>query len=221
MENQLIYQGSHTNLSLEEHEDYGTVLVKSLNNEYPSPQYIKNFQHEYEICKDLNIDGVRIALAYEKKMQSHHIYFDYIDGITFTEYLLTKPNLREILKVFCNLSDVIAKVHQKSIIHNRLSPDNILVKTDTLSVYIIDFSESTKYSQKSTHMGNPAKLAGDIKYMAPEQTGRMNRITDHRSDLYTIGIMLYEFITGKPPFNYSDPLELVHAQIAIQPFTLF
>jgi predicted ATPase/tRNA A-37 threonylcarbamoyl transferase component Bud32 len=217
LEDQLIYQGTNTNLSLEENEGFKTILVKSLNNEYPSPQVIKNFKQEFEILKDLNIDGVRKALSYEKKMQSHRIYLEYVDGITLTEYLLTKPNLREILKVFCSISIIIGKVHQKSIIHNSLSPDNILIKTDTLSVDVIDFSESTRYSQKSTHMGNPAKLAGDIKYMAPEQTGRMNRITDHRSDLYTIGIMLYEFITGKPPFNFSDPLELVHAQIAIRP----
>lgn len=220
MKDNLIYQGQNTNLSLEKHQDYGNVVVKSLNSEYPSPQAIKNFRHEYDICKDLKIHGVRRALGYEKKMQSHLIYLEYIDGITLSEYLSTKPDLREILKIFSNLADIISKVHQNSIIHNRLSPDNILIKTDTLSVYLIDFSESTKYSQKSTHMGNPSKLDGDIKYMAPEQTGRMNRITDHRSDLYTIGIMLYEFMTGKPPFNFSDSLELVHAQIAVQPIPL-
>jgi predicted ATPase/class 3 adenylate cyclase/tRNA A-37 threonylcarbamoyl transferase component Bud32 len=217
LEDKLIYQGANTNLSLEDHKDFGTVLVKSLNNEYPSPQVIKDFQHEYELCKNLDIDGVRKVIDYEKKLQSHRIYLEYIDGISLSEYLSTKPNFREILKVFCNLVEIVSRLHQKSIIHNRLSLQNILVKTDTLSVFIIDFSESTTYSKKSTHMGNPEKLDGDIRYMAPEQTGRMNRITDHRSDLYTIGIMLYEFISGQPPFNFSDPLELVHAQIAIQP----
>ena len=217
MQNQLIYQGTHTNLSLEEHPEYGTVVVKSLNNEFPTPQIIEKFLQEYDLCKDLNVEGVRKALGWEKKMQSHRIYLEYIDGLTLSEYLLTKPPLKDIMSVFCSFSQVLTELHQKSVIHNRLCPDNILIKTDTLKVKLIDLSESTKYSLKSTQMGNPAKLDGDIHYMAPEQTGRMNRITDHRSDLYAVGIILYEFLVGRPPFNYDDPLELVHAQIAIKP----
>jgi len=217
LKNQLLYQGTHTNLSLEEHEDLGKVVVKSLNDEFPTPQVIENFLHEYELCKDLNLSGVRKALAWEKKKQSHRIYMEYVDGITLSEYILTNPSLKDVLVVFCSLSNVLSELHQKSVIHNRLSPDNILLKTDTLTVMLIDLSESTKYSLKSSHMGNPSKLDGDIHYMAPEQTGRMNRITDHRSDLYALGIMLYEFLSGNLPFNYNDPLELVHAQIAIKP----
>jgi len=206
LQNQLLYQGTHTNLSLEEHEDLGKVVVKSLNDEFPTPQVIENFLHEYELCKDLNLSGVRKALAWEKKKQSHRIYMEYVDGITLSEYILTNPSLKDVLVVFCSLSNVLSELHQKSVIHNRLSPDNILLKTDTLTVMLIDLSESTKYSLKSSHMGNPSKLDGDIHYMAPEQTGRMNRITDHRSDLYALGIMLYEFLSGNLPFNYNDPL---------------
>ena len=217
MHNELIYQGKHTNLSLEKHEEFGSVVVKSLNNEYPTPQVIDKFLHEYELCKYLNLDGVRKVFSWEKHMQSYRIYMEYVDGITLSEYILTKPPIRDILSVFCSLSKVLSELHRKSVIHNRLSPDNILLKTDTLTVKLIDLGESTKYSLKSTHMGNPAKLDGDIHYMSPEQTGRMNRITDHRSDLYAIGIMLYEFLSGKPPFNFQDPLELVHAHIAIKP----
>ena len=90
MQNQLLYQGTHTNLSLEEHEDLGKVVVKSLNDEFPTPQVIENFLHEYELCKDLNLSGVRKALAWEKKKQSHRIYMEYVDGITLSEYILTK-----------------------------------------------------------------------------------------------------------------------------------
>ncbi len=217
MSNQLIHQGTTTNVSLEVHPEFGKVIVKSLNNEFPSPQVIKKFMHEYELGKSLNIPGIRKVLARDKLKHSHRIYLEYIDGLTLSEYILTKPSLRDILAVFSSLAKVLNGLHQESVVHNRVTPENILVKTDSLSVHLIDFGESTKYSLKSPHIGNPANLDGGIHYMAPEQTGRMNRIIDHRTDLYSFGIILYEFLSGSLPFNHSDPLELIHAHIAIQP----
>ena len=217
MTNQPLYHGVHCNIYLEKHDEFGTVIVKSLNKEFPTPQEIDKFLHEFHLCKDLDLPGIRKTLGWDKQMQTHRIYMEHIEGITLHEYLLTQPPVADILTVFASLADVLSKLHQQSVIHNRLSPQNILIKTDTLQITIIDFDQGTKYNLKSTHMGNPATLDGDLHYMSPEQTGRMNRITDHRSDLYSIGIMLYEFLTGRPPFTHKDPLELVHAQIAVAP----
>jgi len=217
MNSQLIHQSKNTYLTLEEHKDFGKVVIKSLNNDFPSPETIKKFLHEYEIGKSLNIEGVRKVYAWDKKNHTHRIYLEYIEGISLFEFKSTNPSLKEILTVFISLARVLSELHQKSVIHNCLSPKNILVKTDTLTVQIIDLSHSTSYSLRSAHMGSPTKYADSAQYMAPEQTGRMNRVVDQRSDLYSFGIMLYEFLTGSPPFNNNDLLELVHAHIAIQP----
>lgn len=217
MNSQIIHQSKNTYLTLEEHKDFGKVVIKSLNDDFPSPETIKKFLHEYEIGKSLNIEGVRKVYACDKKKLTHRIYLEYIEGISLFEFKSTHPSLKEILTVFISLARVLSELHQKSVIHNCLSPKNILVKTDTLTVQIIDLSHCTSYSLRSAHMGSPTKYADSAQYMAPEQTGRMNRVVDQRSDLYSFGIILYEFLTGSPPFNNNDLLELVHAHIAIQP----
>lgn len=214
---QLIHQSKHSLLTLEEHKDFGQVLIKSFNNEFPSPEVIKKFLHEYEIGKNLHIDGVRKVLGWDKQNNTYRIYLEYIPGITLLDYKSTKPSLKNILTVFISMARAMSELHQKSLIHNHLSLENILVKTDTLSVEIIDLSRCTTKSLQLANAGNPAKFAGSAEYMAPEQSGRMNRVVDQRSDLYSMGIMLYEFLTGNPPFKHTDLLELVHAHIAIQP----
>jgi predicted ATPase/class 3 adenylate cyclase len=217
MNGQLINQSQNSLLTLEDHKDFGKVIVKSLNNDFPSPEIIKKFLHEYEIGKNINIEGVRKVYGYDKQNQTHRIYLEYIPGISLLEYKSTKPALNDLLSIFISLAKAMAELHQKSIVHNHLSPENIIVKTDSLTVQIIDLSRCSSNSLMTAHNAGPAKLAGSAEYMAPEQTGRMNRVVDQRSDLYSIGIMLYEFLTGNPPFKHNDLLELVHAHIAVQP----
>ena len=217
MIDQLIHRGKNNYLTLEEHKDFGKVITKSLNNDFPSPESIKMFLYEYEFGKNLTIEGVRRVYGWDKQNNTHRIFLEYIPGISLLEFKSTKPSIKEILIVFISIARVLSELHQKSVIHNRLSPKNIIVKTDTLSATIIDLSHCTTYNLKSAQMGNHLKFNSDAEYMAPEQTGRMNRFVDQRSDLYSFGIMLYEFLTGRPPFIHNDLLELVHAHIAIQP----
>lgn len=214
---QLIHQSKNSLLTLEEHKDFGQVVIKSLNNEFPSPEIIKKFLHEYEIGKNITIEGVRKVYGWDKQNHTHRIYLEYIPGMTLLEYKSTKPSLKDILIVFISMARAMSELHHKSFIHNHLSPENILVKTDTLTAEIIDLSRCTTHNLQQANTVNPSKFAGSAEYMAPEQTGRMNRVVDQRSDLYSMGILLYEFLTGSPPFKHSDLLELVHAHIAIQP----
>ena len=213
----LLHKGSHTTLSLEEHKTFGSVVVKSLNEEFPAPKSIKNFLHEYEVGKDLNLHGTRQVLGWEKVEQQYRIVLKHVDAITLDEYQSTKPSLRDTLKVFSSLAKSLAELHENGVIHHRITPSNILVETGRLNVKIIDLAGSTTYSMKSSHMGNLTHLDGAVEYMAPEQTGRMNRLIDHRSDLYSVGIMFYQFLTGTVPFKHNDILELVHAHIAMEP----
>ena len=119
-------------------------------------------------------------------------------------------------------TEILAQIHQKKVIHKDLSPSNIIVvppattpyKSNQWQAKIIDFGASTVLSQEQPNLQQPQKLAGTLAYIAPEQTGRINRMIDYRSDLYSLGICLYELFTKQLPFQAKDPLELVHAHIA-------
>ncbi|HEY0737821.1 MAG TPA: AAA family ATPase, partial [Herpetosiphonaceae bacterium] len=115
------------------------------------------------------------------------------------------------------LADILGAVHQKGIIHKDIKPQNIIYNPKTSQVKLTDFAISTLLSQESQQPTNTRNLEGSLPYMSPEQTGRMNRAVDYRSDCYSLGVTFYELLTGDLPFQASDPIELVHAHIARMP----
>ena len=98
-----------------------------------------------------------------------------------------------------------------------MNPGNVLVNLETGTVKLIDFGISSKVELHAHHLGNPARLEGTLAYISPEQTGRMNRVVDYRTDFYSLGVSFYEMLTGALPFPSCDPMELVHSHIARTP----
>jgi histidine kinase len=124
------------------------------------------------------------------------------------------------LEVAVQLVSALARVHARHLIHRDINPENILVDRTTLRAHLIDFGLARPLGAASSahDAAKPSgESAGTLRYMAPEQTGRMNRGCDFRSDLYSLGCVFYLMLTGRPPFDASDPLELVHAHIARLP----
>ncbi len=197
-----------------DNQEYGTHVVKILNQEFPSAQSVKHFSNEFEVLQALDIDGVRKALGRGKLKNNQAIFLEYVDGHTLREFTDRDPSLTDKLEVACNLMEIVARIHERSIIHKDITPGNILVKPDTHEVIIIDFGLSSRFSQRNQHLGNPKRLEGTLAYISPEQTGRMNRSVDHRSDIYSSGIVLYELLAGRAPFVSDDAMTMVHAHIA-------
>ena len=108
-------------------------------------------------------------------------------------------------------SRILGEVHANNIVHKDLSALNMIVDESTGSVHLIDFGISSRIDLKERHLGNPERLEGNLSYISPEQTGRMNRIVDYRTDLYSLGVTFYEMLTGRLPFLARDAMELVHA----------
>ena len=102
----------------------------------------------------------------------------------------------------------------KGIVHKDINPGNILVNLESGDVKIIDFGISSRVELHTHHLGNPARLEGTLAYISPEQTGRMNRVGDYRTDFYSLGATFYEMLTGTLPFPSADPMDLVHSHIA-------
>ena len=125
--------------------------------------------------------------------------------------------LSRFLRVGVGLTSALGKLHQKGLIHKDIKPANILVNFATGAIRLTGFGIASRLPRERQSPEPPEVIAGTLAYMAPEQTGRMNRSIDSRSDLYSLGVTLYEMLTGALPFKAADPMEWVHCHIARQP----
>ena len=125
--------------------------------------------------------------------------------------------IETFLRLAIALSAALGRSHQRGLIHKDLKPSNVLVNSSTSEVWLTGFGIASRLPRERQSPNPPEFIAGTLAYMAPEQTGRMNRSIDSRSDLYSLGVTLYEMLTGSPPFAASDSMEWVHCHIARHP----
>jgi predicted ATPase/signal transduction histidine kinase/tRNA A-37 threonylcarbamoyl transferase component Bud32 len=198
--------------------DRASVALKLVRSEYPSSRQIAKLRHEYAITKDLELAGIVRAYGLERVGNNLALVTENLEARPLNEVLRTEAlPLRTALQIADSITDAIESIHRRDIIHKDIKPHNILVHMETCCVKLIDFGIATRLSQEMQRASSPELLEGTLAYMSPEQTGRMNRTLDHRTDLYSLGVTLYEMLTGALPFQATDPLELVHSHIARQP----
>ena len=139
-------------------------------------------------------------------------------GGEFLDGLLGNPMpVGVFLRLALGLTRAAGKLHQHGLIHKDLKPVHILVDGRSGAAWLTGFGHASRLPRERQLPDPPETIAGTLAYMAPEQTGRMNRAIDSRSDLYTLGVILYQMLTGSLPFNAADPLEWLHCHIARQP----
>jgi predicted ATPase/signal transduction histidine kinase/tRNA A-37 threonylcarbamoyl transferase component Bud32 len=198
------------------------VILKILKQVYPSPQRIAEFRREYEITKNLALTGVVDVYALESDQHQWVIVLEDFGGKSLER---VKPNtqfaLHEFLLLAIKVVEILGQVHERGIIHKDINPSNIVWNQTTGQIKLIDFGISTELSQEITTFRNPNLLEGTLAYISPEQTGRMNRAVDYRTDFYSLGVTFYELLTGQLPFPHDDVLELIHCHIAKQPTPLY
>ncbi|BAP55811.1 putative ATPase [Thioploca ingrica] len=201
------------------HDDNTPVIIKTLTTEYPTPKEITRFRHEYEIIKELQLNGSVKAYQLQKYKNGLALILEDIGGDSLRNIIANqKLDLLTILKIALQLTQAIGELHQHNIIHKDIKPANIIVNLATGQVKITDFSISTENnSENNTLLTNKTPLEGTLAYMSPEQTGRMNRTIDYRSDFYSLGITVYEMLVGRLPFQNTDAMGLVHCHIAKMP----
>lgn len=210
-----IYEGIET-LILKTLDDRGNpVIQKVLKSSIPTNDQFLRFRNEYEYTYHLEVPGIRKALEFGKVEDKYCITLQYIDGATLLDTFRDREiSIEEILKLFISVTDSLMQVHQQGIIHKDINPQNILIENKTQNAFIIDFGISGKLDSSITGFTSPDRLKGTLSYMSPEQTGRLNRKVDQRSDLYALGVTFYELLTGELPYTSNDSLELVHFHIA-------
>ncbi len=181
-------------------------------------KYLHGLQNEYELLCRITSDYVVKPIDFITTGDFSILVLEDIDGHTLKEEIQSAPlSLAGFQVISGQLMEAISAVHQQDIIHRDINPDNIIWNPVSAKINLIDFDIATKFNPKISYNGNPDSLEGTLSYISPEQTGRVNRRVDHRSDLYSLGITFYEMITGVPVFEYENPLEIVYAHLARAP----
>ena len=199
--------------------DGARVILKTLVDEYPSPAETSALRREYELLCGLDIAGVAAAVALESYRDRLALVLEDVGGTPLKALVAAGPlDLETFFAVALPLIATIGRIHEQGVIHKDINPNNILVNPATGDVRLVDFSISSRLTpEHRRHPQHPHLLEGTIAYMSPEQTGRMNRGVDYRTDLYAFGATCYEMLTGRRPFESHDPLEVIHAHVAQAP----
>ncbi len=211
-----LYLGSRTAVyrAVDKNQQF-TVVIKVLQREYPTFGELVQFRNQYGIAKNLPIAGIIQPLSLERFGNGYALIMADWGGISLDKYMQQQSlDLGDVLAIAIQLADILQDLNSFRVIHKDIKPANILIHPQSKQVKLIDFSIASLLPKETQEIQNPNVLEGTLSYLAPEQTGRMNRGIDYRSDFYAIGVTLYQLLTGRLPFVADDPLELVHCHIA-------
>jgi predicted ATPase/class 3 adenylate cyclase/GAF domain-containing protein/tRNA A-37 threonylcarbamoyl transferase component Bud32 len=205
--------------------DEQIVILKALQEDYPSAEKIAHYKQEYEILRHLqDIDGV--VRVFEQIILPNNIItvFEHFPGQTLKKLMLTPALNRkgvdgiiDFLELGIKICQILAEIHAANVIHKDLNPHNILLNLQNKQICIIDFGISNLLSRENPSLKNMNQLEGTLAYLSPEQTGRMNRTLDYRTDFYSLGATFYEILTHRFPFDSEDAIELIHCHLAKYP----
>ena len=210
-------EGTSTVVYLE-HGPEGRHVLKLLKSRDPSPHELARFNNEIELTQSLDVEGVRRAIRKDRVDGHHALVLEYVPGMPIgVNGVEDQAQLHGFLGVALRMTTVLGEVHARGIIHRDLKPESFIVDPDSQKVTLIGFGLASRVDLKRPLLGTPESLEGALPYMAPEQTGRMNRVVDQRSDLYALGACFFHMLVGRPPFEAEDAVALVHAHIARAP----
>ncbi|HTD15105.1 MAG TPA: serine/threonine-protein kinase PknK [Chthoniobacterales bacterium] len=193
------------------------ILVVAPRSKRPSPETLKRLGREYSLRAELDSAFAVRPLALIREGEQTALILEDRGGKPLDRLLGQALDLTEFLRISINLANALGRLHERGIIHRDIKPANVIVDTASSRVWLTGFGIASDLPRQRQTPERPETIAGTLPYMSPEQTGRMNRSIDSRSDLYSLGVTLYEMLTGALPFSASDPLEWVHCHIARQP----
>ncbi|MDJ0556295.1 MAG: AAA family ATPase [Microcoleaceae cyanobacterium MO_207.B10] len=199
------------------------VVIKLLKNPYPSFNELVQFRNQYTIAKNINSPLIIKTYSLEPYKNGYALVMEDFGGISLQEWRIKTANklsLIDFLKVAIMISNALEILYQERIIHKDINPRNILINLPTKTVKLIDFSIASLLPRETETLMNPNVLEGTLAYISPEQTGRMNRGIDYRTDFYSLGVTFYELLAGELPFQSHDLIDLVHCHIAKMPTAL-
>jgi predicted ATPase/serine phosphatase RsbU (regulator of sigma subunit)/tRNA A-37 threonylcarbamoyl transferase component Bud32 len=213
-----LHEGSRTIVYEGRGESNEPVVIKCTKAENPRFSDISRLRHEFAVLKSLELPGVIKAHSFERVGNGVAMIMEAFDGPSLAALIKDhKVTLELALRMGAAIAATLSALHRKHVVHKDVKPANILVSDRFDRFAIVDFGIASWLNRESQRAATPSSLEGSLAYMSPEQTGRMNRMVDHRTDLYSLGVTLYESLTGSLPFHGNEPLDWIHAHIARLP----
>ncbi|NER36089.1 MAG: AAA family ATPase [Oscillatoria sp. SIO1A7] len=214
-----LYQGKRTEVYRGiRASDRQPVIIKILRNPHPNFKELVQFRNQYIITDHLEHLHIVKPIALERYGNGYALVMPDDGAIALWDYWQESDrSLAEFLSIAIQMSVALHYLSEQRIIHKDIKPTNILIDPETRQVQLIDFSIASLLPREQQQLINPNVLEGTLAYISPEQTGRMNRGIDYRTDFYSLGVTFFELLTGELPFASSDPMELVYCHIAKMP----
>lgn len=214
--NSLVYRGGRE-------QDNLPIILKVLKQDYPTPVELIRYRQEYEITRSLSLEGVIKVYSQQDYQRTLVMMLEDFGGESLEKWMHDFPqmycpiHLPVFLHLAVKIAEILGSIHAANVIHKDINPSNIVLNPETGQVKIIDFGIATRFTRTNPSFKSPHVLEGTLAYLSPEQTGRMNRSLDYRTDFYSLGVTFYELLTGQLPFPTTDILKLVHCHIAKHP----
>ncbi len=199
-------------------QDGAAVIIKVDDAPHAGPQAHARLEHEFALTRALKDAGVASAIALERTGRHYALVFPDSGRVSLARYLDGRSlPISSFFLVARQVAETLGRVHAHDVVHKDVKPANILVDPHTLSAQLTDFGIAAARARETASSAPPEDLEGTLHYIAPEQTGRMNRSIDGRADLYALGVTFYEMLTRRLPFEVEDGAELVHRHLSAMP----
>ena len=223
-----LYENRRTFVCRAQNKGGETYLLKAIKDDQPTLEQLARFEYEYKLLSELDITGIKRVRELVKHYEGHVMLMEdagdipLIDATIFRsirhgDRKLSMDKLQWILEIFIEMAQILDRLHDSNLIHRDINSANFSLLPDSNRVNILDFGLAIKLDYSGNEMHYDPEIEGALSYIAPEQTGRVDRTVDYRTDFYSLGISMYELITGQKPFTTDDPLEMVHCHIAVMP----
>lgn len=210
--NSLVYRGTEVSTDRK-------VVLKMPRSPYPTDRELAALRRSFDIARELNSTAVVENLEVLQLEGTLVLVVADHEGTSLDKILQQQgpAELENALEISTRIMQAIATVHAENITHKDINPASIILNADTGELRLADLTHSTSLEQDEADSPDDVLQADSLAYISPEQTGRLNRSVDYRSDIYSAGATLFELFSGRPPFDYPEPRDLVHAHLARTP----